>query len=776
MSMIETAMKEILLYPSTAEERDNARAARTLLVDARVTWRESLYLLLFDGSNGAAGPLFRVEAIAYPDGEEADSHAPLLEVKLGEPFEIPGLAVDPQDPPPFTAFDRALAAAKAGAPLTAERRVSRKEADLLARSYIEQGVGLTLAGKFAEARELFGQALELEPENHLVYFYLANISLDTGRFDLGLYYYAQVFRRAADFQPAWDYCGMAWSQKGRLERAIAHWDKSLELNPEGEFARVNRAKARIQLKQFEEARLDLEAAAARAPGNVYLLNLLGVVNANLDRLDEAVACWRKVIEAGKDDEYLHLNLARALTEKGDFSEALKEYRKLLELFPEEHEMRQAIEKTVKRVQEAEAAARGARPPDDAEEGLEERVARVEAPLDPTLALVAPARSLDLDAFVGYFAEFGLRAKGIARVVIDPGVEAEVSFDPSERKLTIGGRAARTTRSLRAALRQTGKELPDLEDQEEIRLRTVSLGEPEPNDPARVAQGIEEARKAIQANPDDEWAHYSLGTLLAQRGDFEAAAASFARVAELDPNNAIALYALGLALVRLERLDEALEALQRAIISTPDAKLQMIAEEWNFKESIVYFALGDVLIRMGRFREAAEAFKKGLAVDAASALAHFQLGTCQGVLEDFPAAVESLTNAIQLNPTFAYAYSKLGIVYFKTNLYREAFAMLQKAVQAEGNDSETFYYLGEVADRLGKTAEARAAWNRAMEVAPPEDIYHRKAQDRLLGRQRKGIARPAKQPAKADRPAGEKPPRPPRPRKPVPEEPEAPAKG
>ena len=54
-------------------------------------------------------------------------------------------------------------------------------------------------------------------------------------------------------------------------------------------------------------------------------------------------------------------------------------------------MRQAIEKTVKRAQEAEAAARGARPADDAAEGLEERVARVEAQLDLKLELVGPAR-------------------------------------------------------------------------------------------------------------------------------------------------------------------------------------------------------------------------------------------------------------------------------------------------------------------------------------------------------------------------------------------------
>lgn len=734
-------MKELLLYPADAAELERIRATGILAVDERALWRETLYALPYDRATGRAAFFARVEAVRYPEEEHAPALAPLprLEVRLGEPVVLNAPAlIDPANPPAHTTFDRLLAAS-AGAPqLAAPPEVPRKEADLLVKNYMEQGVALTLSGKFHEAKSLFGHALELSPDDPMVLFYLGNILLDTGRVDLALYLYARVIARKADFAPAFDYAGMAWVQKNRPERAVELWGRSLELAPDGEFPRINRAKVRIGEKDYAAAREDLAPLSERNPKNIFVLNLLGVVNANLERLDEAIACWRKVVEAGKDDEYLHLNLARALTEKGDFREALKEYQVLLDLFPEEHEMRGHIEKTIRKVQEAAGAAEGVariaagREAEDAASLLAAAEERIHARIE----LRGAAEKVDLDFLAGCYIEFALHEKGIARLVLDPAAEEEFDFDPAERALVIGGRAARGGRALRTALRKAGKQMPDLDDQEEIRLRTVALGGEEPQDPEKLEVALAEARREAIENPLNEWAHYSLGSLEAQRGQFDAAIGHFRRVAELNPNNALALYALGLASVRLDRLDDALIALQRAVISNPDERLQAIYEEWNFKESVVYFALGDVLIRMGRFREAGEAFRKGLAVDASSALAHFQLGTCQEVLGDFPGAVDSLTNAIQLNPSFAYAYSKLGIIYFKTERYPEALAMLQKAVAQEGNDSETFFYLGETAERLGKSAEARTAWTRAMEAAPPEDIYHRKAHDRLLGRARR----------------------------------------
>jgi tetratricopeptide (TPR) repeat protein len=80
-------------------------------------------------------------------------------------------------------------------------------------------------------------------------------------------------------------------------------------------------------------------------------------------------------------------------------------------------------------------------------------------------------------------------------------------------------------------------------------------------------------------------------------------------------------------------------------------------------------------------------------------------------------------ALRRDPSDSRTNAALGVLYLKRGLYREAEARLQRAVAritadyTRPKDGEALYYLGIAKRRLGKTAEAedafeRAAWDRA----------------------------------------------------------------
>lgn len=80
--------------------------------------------------------------------------------------------------------------------------------------------------------------------------------------------------------------------------------------------------------------------------------------------------------------------------------------------------------------------------------------------------------------------------------------------------------------------------------------------------------VRAARRAAQLRPDDALYQNTLGSVLADAGDFDGAIAALRRACELQPTLAAAWYNLGIVLTRCVRYLEAADALQRAVKLDP----------------------------------------------------------------------------------------------------------------------------------------------------------------------------------------------------------------
>src|SRR5262249_30698033 len=96
---------------------------------------------------------------------------------------------------------------------------------------------------------------------------------------------------AARADPVADACdkGMEAIKKGEPEKALAHFEKALDLDPKRVQARYGRGLVRLQTGAPDKALSDFDEALRLEPGNVALLVARGGLLTEMKQYDRALA-------------------------------------------------------------------------------------------------------------------------------------------------------------------------------------------------------------------------------------------------------------------------------------------------------------------------------------------------------------------------------------------------------------------------------------------------------------------------------------------------------
>jgi tetratricopeptide (TPR) repeat protein len=151
---------------------------------------------------------------------------------------------------------------------------------------------------------------------------------------------------------------------------------------------------------------------------------------------------------------------------------------------------------------------------------------------------------------------------------------------------------------------------------------------------------------------------NLGTALMNQQLLDKAAGKFAEAYQLDPSLVQAEANRGVALVYLQKIPEAKEALQQAAAQNP-------------KDPHVWYALGILYRIEAQYPEALESFKKVAALDPEDADTHYFLGSVLLELHQPEQALTEFQTALQLNPTHASAEFGLAKVLQRLGRREEA---------------------------------------------------------------------------------------------------------
>lgn len=188
-------------------------------------------------------------------------------------------------------------------------------------------------GMYRDTETLWRWTISRNPSSWMAYNNLGTALLKTGRVEEAV---AQ-FNKALEIQPryavAHNNLGNAFLRLGRAADSFAHLQEALEIDPRNAEAHNNMGNTFLQMGRTDEAAAHYAKALEIDPSYVEAHNNLGALSLQRGRLEDSIAHLQKALAINPDNADAHNNLANMLLRMGQIDEALAHYNKALELRP-----------------------------------------------------------------------------------------------------------------------------------------------------------------------------------------------------------------------------------------------------------------------------------------------------------------------------------------------------------------------------------------------------------------------------------------------------------
>jgi len=234
----------------------------------------------------------------------------------------------------------------------------------------------------------------------------------------------------------------------------------------------------------------------------------------------------------------------------------------------------------------------------------------------------------------------------------------------------------------------------------------------------LERSIEYYKQSIQLDPNFALAYAGLADSYAIQASFslrpgkscgpDARAAALGALA-LDPQLAEPHAALGMASFFADWNGLAAEAeFQKAIALDP-----------NYATAHHWYALD--LAAMGRLPQALYEIRRAQQLEPLSLMIGTNVGWILYLNRNYPQAIEAYKKVIELDPTFARARTRLGIVQMQTGDLGEAIENLQVAADNSGDDAYILGVLGQAQAMAGQRAAAEQKLKKLKKLAATQYV-------------------------------------------------------
>jgi tetratricopeptide (TPR) repeat protein len=241
----------------------------------------------------------------------------------------------------------------------------------------------------------------------------------------------------------------------------------------------------------------------------------------------------------------------------------------------------------------------------------------------------------------------------------------------------------------------------------------------------LERALEEARTAVELDPQNAYARYILGNIYFTKEDYAAALPHLEKVLILTPNFEVAR-ALGLTYLYLKQPDRARLLFEEML------------EAFKGEKSELHMIFGQVYEQTNYPLEAERELRRTLEINPKHKRANFFLGYVilqHGGSARLSEAGQFFEKELQLAPGDFYANFFAGVVASSENNHRKAIGFLQKALELNPKSGEVYLFLGQSQIELNDLAAAEKNLRRAVELEANEakDNFQARRTHFLLGR-------------------------------------------
>jgi tetratricopeptide (TPR) repeat protein len=243
---------------------------------------------------------------------------------------------------------------------------------------------------------------------------------------------------------------------------------------------------------------------------------------------------------------------------------------------------------------------------------------------------------------------------------------------------------------------------------------------------KIDKAIEFFEKAVDANPENDYALGELGFFCEQLGDYEKSEKYYNKCIDLDPYNFYTWFNLGITLNLAEKYEKAISAYEYALLlndkfhqalfnmSNSYANLGQYQKAISkYKEYLVFKPnnddacsyIGECYLNLEEYSKAEKWYLKATKIEEFNDGAWFGLALLKWIDADFEAAILLVQKALKIDNTVCEYWLTLAKVYNEIFKYREAVKCIKKAAKLESENPEVWLTWVEIELRNGNVVEA-----------------------------------------------------------------------
>ena len=201
----------------------------------------------------------------------------------------------------------------------------------------EMLVSIEFSHRLGEGIEFYQRLIDEHPYSYMLWYYLAELYIKQGNYELALNAYDYCLLIKEDFAPAHLDMAQALSLMEKFKEAIERYMMAFEYCKPDAFTYYNIGECHENLQELETARTYYKKAVKLAPEMSQAWYGIGVTFEEEDRWYEAVHYIKKAIELDDQNGEYWLALGDCEYRLNNYTEAEECYRKVIDYDPESSE-------------------------------------------------------------------------------------------------------------------------------------------------------------------------------------------------------------------------------------------------------------------------------------------------------------------------------------------------------------------------------------------------------------------------------------------------------
>ncbi len=592
------------------------------------------------------------------------------------------------------------------------------------------------------------KASELNPNSDLVRRALAEATRASG----DLQGAESLYRRLVELNPRSvealnDLADVLVAEK-LYSAAIRYWDQALALEPDNVDIAISRAEALNTNGDAQEAIESLQQLEGRHANAAGIHYSLGTMFGLQKRFGEAATEFRKALELDPNDADARLSLARSLLAQGEYADVLPALLPFVKAHPANAVAHSLLGFAYRGLEQYEPATRQlqiavkANPDDgDIQFGLGVSLIHIGRPGD---AIPHLQRAIDLQPD----AEMPRLQMALALKALNDPKRSEEMYQQvrqTQRTNLIGNQIALTGK------RANGLLSSGHPDKAEALYREMLQREPDDSHTyynLALALGVQQKNAeergaletAVRLDPKFALARSALGSQYLSEGQLDDAALQLQRSLALDPQISEAQVNLAAIYERQGRVADAEALLRRAVDANSNVAILhlnlglVLAARGEFAEAKMEIqraakldpkntdsmtALAKIAAREGRSEESIGLFRQVLTLEPDSYLAHLNLGISLVDHLEEDEALEQFNLSVKLNPQSAPAHYNLGRLLLDERKTEASIPELESACTLDPSHSDAFYLLAIAKRQAGDISRSLELVQRSIQLVPEQ---------------------------------------------------------